>query len=124
MDRLKLDNDINTFFNQSDSLLLGDKKKLLKKLIEKYTEQSHSDFLINYAEFKQVIDNAKSIYAQQPVPLYLCKSNREYRLSEQETLYVALLQSFIGIINKNECLKKFIRLGFQKDSAIDIDNAL
>ena len=112
----ELDVDIRNFFKQIETQSTNDKLKTLRNLIDKYIHLSTTTHLIDNIDLMNIVSNAKGIYANKPMPLYLkTSSNRVSKVRQDDLSTVCLVESIVAFLNKNDCLKKMPKFNYTED---------
>lgn len=108
-----LEVDIKQFFNNIESQNSNDQTETLRLLLDKYIHLTKAEFVMDKHDLEVIIGNAKSIMIEKTLPAHLGKNKRRVQENEQQAL--CIIESTIGHLNKNECLKKLPKFDYRED---------
>ena len=108
-----LDIDIYTFFEQIESQNRNDRMKTLRLLMDKYIHINKSDYLMDIHDLNTIVSNAKRIFVDKTMPMFLGEKKRLVHQSEQG--HLCMIEATIGHLNKTQCLKKLPKFNYQEN---------
>lgn len=100
----KCENDINSFFNETEGQSVSDKKQSLRNLMNKYVHLTTSDYELDEKDLRKIIDRAKSIMSNKTMPVYL--GDKAVEVKQEELMPLCIIESTIEYFNNKECLKR------------------
>jgi hypothetical protein len=106
-----LEADILQFFEQTEKLTVGDKRKALKILMEKYIHLSTADCLLDKHDFEMIKDHAHRFYINSAFPKKVGSNRRE--ISSYEANALAIIEGTIQVLNGKDCLKKLAKFDYR-----------
>ena len=109
----QVDVDIRRFFEQIEKQNHSDQIKTLRNLLDKYIHLSSAEYLMDYHDLNSIIGGAKTAFANKTFPVFLGDKKRKVGQSEQSNL--CIVESVIGHLNKNDCLKKLPKFDYRED---------
>ena len=65
---------------------------------------------ISYKDLQKILDNAKLEYRNLPAPLYVSKE----AVQPSQVPHIAVLESFIGFLNKNALLSQNVTIDYRQ----------
>ena len=91
-----------------------DKIETLSLLIKKYAHFGSCELLIGEEELNETISGAISLVANRTFPVFL--GFKKVKVRQEDQVKLCLLESFVSVLNKRNCLKKVPRFNYIEDS--------
>lgn len=115
MSKLKeqLEVDILRFLENIETQNTSDKIQTLRHLFDKYLHLSQAELLLDAHDLSVIINNAKSIFATQSVPIHLGVTKRPVGPADLPNLCV--IEATVAHLNKKDCLKKMAKFDKRED---------
>lgn len=107
-----LESDVLRFFRDIENQTDSDKIQTLRLLMDKYIHISKSDYLMDKSDYNSIMGLAKKNIVDITLPVKLGKA--ESPISETEVANLCVIESVIGHLNKNGCLKKLPKFDYKK----------
>jgi len=116
----ELESDIKRALEQLSVQNKNDREETLRLLLDKYIHLSKSTFLIDTGDLSEIINFAKSSYAQRSFPVHMRNiSGRVIKVNQNDQANLCVIESTIGFLNKHDCLKKSPRIKYADDKYED-----
>ena len=109
----QLDNDIRSFFEQIDGQTKDGKRDTLKNLIDKYAHLNTSEQLLNHADLKTIVSNARNLYSNFPFPVTI--GDKYMPVVDRNSIpNLCVIEATIGTLNSYDCFKRFPKFDYRK----------
>lgn len=107
-----LEQDIMRFFTEIEKMTVGDKKKTLINLFDKYLHLSTAGILFDKQDFDRIKGQATKLYLDRAWPK---KFNNSYSdISTSEAPNACMIEATIGYLNGKDCLKKLPKFNYKE----------
>jgi hypothetical protein len=115
MSKLKeqLDVDILRFLENIETQNSSDKIQTLRHLFDKYIHLTKAEHMMDAHDLSVIINDAKNIFATQPMPIHLGAVKRLVNAADLPNL--CLIEATISHLNKKDCLKKMVKFDKRED---------
>lgn len=115
MSKLKeqLEVDILRFLENIETQNTSDKIQTLRHLFDKYIHLSQAELLLDAHDLAVIVNNAKSIFASQSMPVHVGPNKR--LISPVDLPNLCVIEATIEFLNKKDCLKKMIKFDKRED---------
>lgn len=115
MSKLKeqLDVDILRFLENIETQNYSDKIQTLRHLLDKYIHLSKAELLLDAHDLSVIVNDAKTIFASQSVPVHIGATKR--LVSPGDLPNLCVIEATITLLNKKDCLKKIPRFDKRED---------
>ena len=107
-----LEADIKKFFEQIETQNTNDRIVTLKKLFDKYIHLNTCNRKMDYTDYHNIVNGAKTKFSSTSFPVVLGDKKREIKPQEQANF--CLVESTIDYLNGIGCLKKIPKFDIKK----------
>lgn len=108
----QVDRDLRDYLAKADNLRNADKMSYLRALFDKHFTFNKLDHSVNKGDLFEIISVAKGNYSKQGSRIQI--SGKEVEVCDLTT--VAVIESFIGYLNKHDLLKKKVAFDYSDAS--------
>lgn len=106
-----VDKDLREYLAKADNLRNEDKLNYLRTLFDKHFVFTKLEHLITRNEFSNIVSQAKTVYSNQSLRPHI--SGR--RLDQTELPHVAMIESFISYLNRNDLTKRQVSFQYTEE---------
>lgn len=110
MSESQLESELREYLSKEPNLGRNDRFPYLMAIFQKHMEFRRLDHLLNYKDYFNILSEAKSFYTKMTLPISLTTKE----LEPNESLHIAIIETFIRYLNRNDLLKKQIVLDYTK----------
>lgn len=105
--------DILRFLENIESQSQNSKLETLRNLFDKYIHLSTCDLMMDTHDLNSIINDAKSRFSNNKMPIHLGKNKRIVTQTELPNL--CIIEATIGHLSKKDCLKKSPKFDKRED---------
>jgi hypothetical protein len=111
-DPQQIERDLREFFEIEGNLKKEDRLNYLRTIFDKHLTLRKLDHMVNYGDLQEIISQSKRAYGNITLPAHI--TGKRVDTSQLPTL--AMLEAFVGYLNKNHLLKKLTKLDYTDSS--------
>lgn len=104
----EIERELREYLQKEPNLKREDRLEYLMSIVSKRIKINKLDHLINNSDYFKILSNAKSNYINMKLPVRI--SSKE--LEANDAIHVAVVESMLAYLNKNNLLKKFVRFDY------------
>lgn len=105
----QIEKDLREYLAKEPNLTREDRITYLKTIFHKHLEITKLEHLVPHKDLFLIFAESRKQYLSLKAPTYVSKKI----LDHQETVYVAVLESFILYLNRSKLLKKLVKFDFR-----------
>lgn len=107
-DPQQIEKDLREYLEKEPNLRKEDRLAYLKTIFHKHLEINKLEHIVNSRDLFQIVGYAKTFLTNVKLPMRISKK----QLETTEATHVAMIESFIAYLNKNNLLKKLVKFDF------------
>ena len=107
-DPQQLEREIREYLEKEPNLRREDRLAYLKAIFNKHFEFNKLEHCVNTYDLNEIISGAKNNYSNKRVPVRITKR----QVDSSELPHLAIIESFIGYLNRNHLLKKLVKFDY------------
>lgn len=104
-DPQQIEKDIREYLEKEPNLRREDRLTYLTTIFNKHLDMNRLEHVVNYRDFLGIISFAKTLMGSMKMPVRI--TNKQ--LDPNEATHVALIDSFVSYLNRNNLSKKSIK---------------
>ena len=104
----EIERDIREYIEKEPNLRREDRLSYLISIFNKRLELTKLDYVVNHHDYINILNQAKNFYIKMRLPVRLSRKE----LLASEAVHIAMLETFISYLNKNNILKKLVKFDF------------
>jgi len=104
-DPQQIEKDLREYLQKEPNLRRDDRLTYLITIFNKHLDMNKLDHVVNYKDLLHIISFAKSLMGSMKLPVRI--TNKQ--LETSEATHVALIDSFVSYLNRNNLSKKSIK---------------
>lgn len=108
----QVDKDLREYLAKADNLRNEDKMSYLRALFDKHFTFTKLDHLVIKHDLFGILSTAKTNFTKQGIR----PSISGKQVDQSELVHLAVIESFISYLNKNELLKRQVKFDYTDDS--------
>lgn len=107
-DPQQLDRELREYLEKEPNLRREDRLLYLKAMMNKHFEFTKLDHMINYNDLYEILSDTKKNYTNLPGNVNITRKQAD----QGQKVHIALIESLIAYLNRNNLLKKLVKLDF------------
>lgn len=104
----EIERDLREYLTKEPNLRREDRLAYLTAIFHKRLELKKLDYVINNSDYFNILSNAKNFYIRMTLPIRITRKE----LQANDATHIAILESFISYLNKNQLLKKLVKFDY------------
>lgn len=106
-----IERDLREYLAKEPNLSRQDRLLFLKTVFHKHLEINNLEHKVTYNDLFLLFGEAKSNYVKTRLPMFIGTK----KMDGTETVYVCVLEAFIGYLNRMKLLRKNIKFDYKQD---------
>jgi hypothetical protein len=107
----ELEKELREYLEKEPNLTRQDRYSYLMAIFQKHMEFKKLDHVVNYKDYFNLLSLAKNFYTKMKLPVSITRKE----LEPNDAVHVAMIETFIGYLNKNNLLKRNIIIDYTKE---------
>lgn len=104
----EIERDLREYLQKEPNLRREDRLAYLTTIFHKRMELKKLEYVINHNDYFSVLGQAKNFYVKMTLPVRMSRKE----LLANDATHIAVLESFISYLNRNNLLKKLVKFDY------------